>query len=86
MTTSMITINIPGYISKKDDLVAVPRRVYHELIALKKKSASIYQPTTAEVRMLKKARQDFQAGHYVEWSKLRDELDNYHQRPRRKKA
>jgi hypothetical protein len=81
----MTTITIPKELIKRgEELVMVPRKIYEELIEFKKKMASTYTPTKTELRMFKHARENFKNGKFIEWTKLRDELDNYHRRPRRK--
>ncbi len=81
----MTTITIPKEL-RKDDLVIVPRKVYEELIDFKKKMAPTFKPTKAELRALERGRKDFKNGNFIEWTRLRDELDNHHRRPSRKTA
>ena len=80
----MATITIPKERSKKYELVTIPRKIYEELIEFKKKMAPSYIPTKAELRAIERGRKNFKEGKFIEWTKLRDELDNRHRRSRRK--
>lgn len=79
-------VTIPKNIAKMGELVILPRKTYEELVGLKKKMASIFKPTELELRALEKGRKDFKNGNFIEWMKLRDELDSRHRRPSRKTA
>ena len=81
----MTTITIPKEF-RKDELVIVPRKVYEELVEFKKKMAPTFKPTKAELRALERGRINFKKGNFIEWRKLRDELDNCHRRSSRKTA
>ncbi len=81
----MITITMPREF-RKDELIIVPRKVYEELVEFKKKMALTFKPTKAELHALKQGRINFKKGNFIEWAKLRDELDNCHRRSSRKTA
>ncbi len=57
----MTTITIPKELVKKGDLIVVPRQEYEEFSKWRKfmKSFKTYIPTTAEKRMIKRAREDY---------------------------
>lgn len=82
----MATITIPNNITKQDELIAVPRKIYEELIEFKKAMAPTYKPTKAELQALERSRKNFKEGKFIEWTKLRNELDRNHRRSGRKTA
>lgn len=79
-------VTIPKNISKMGELVVLPRKTYEELVGLKKKMVTIFKPTKLESRALERGSKDFKNGNFIEWMKLRDELDNHHRRPSGKTA
>ncbi len=81
----MTTITIPKEL-KGDDLIAIPRKEYEELVEFKKKMAPTFKPTKAELRALEQGRKNFKNGNFIEWRRLRDELDNHYRRSSRKTA
>ncbi len=81
----MTTITIPKEL-KGDDLIAIPRKEYEELVEFKKKMALTVKPTKAELRALEQGRKNFKNGNFIEWRRLRDELDNHYRHPSRKTA
>lgn len=72
----MTTVIIPKELNKEKNLVAVPKEAYEEFLAWQKKAKSVktYTPTTAEKRILAKARRNFVAGNYSTWEEVKNEL------------
>lgn len=72
---------------KTQTLVTIPKNIStEELVGLKKKMAPIFKPTKLELRAIEQGCKDFKNGNFIEWMKLRDELDNHRRRPSRKTA
>lgn len=69
----MSTITIPKSFTAQDDLVVLPKREYEQLLVFKRVFPT-YKPTASELRELKRAREDYKKGHYIEWSQLKNEL------------
>ncbi len=84
----MNTVIIPKNLIKEKELVVVSKKEYKEFLDWQKKvkPAKTYKPTKAEQKALVKARKDFKEGKFIEWTKLKGELDDYHRRPSRKTA
>ena len=72
----MNTVTIPKEITKGEDLVVMPRKDYEEFLGWQKiiKTTEIfgpprkfktYKPTAAELKELKKAREEHKRGEYV---------------------
>ena len=82
----MVTITIPKELAKDDNLVAIPKNANKEFIDWLRNSIPVrtYNPTRSELRALERGRRNFKVGNFIEWHKLRNELDNYHRRPRQK--
>lgn len=80
----MTTITIPKELDRDNDLVAIPKNAYKEFLDWLKYSTPVrtYNPTKAELKALERGRKNFKAGNFIEWHKLRDELDTYHRRAR----
>ena len=74
----MPTITIPKKITYDGEYAIVPRKTYEEFLEWQRKIKSVrtYKPTKAELRELKRARDDFKKGKYVEWGVLKHELAN----------
>jgi len=72
----MTTITIPKELVKNKELIAIPRQEYDEFIEWHKfiKSFKTYIPTTAEKRMIKKAREDYKKGDYITIGELKHKL------------
>jgi len=72
----MTTIIIPQKL-KENDLVAVSRKEYEEFSDWRKfvKSFKTYIPTTAEKKMIKRAREDYKKGNYLTIGELKHKLD-----------
>lgn len=79
----MTTITIPKESIDEKELIAIPRKEYEEFVSLRR-VIPVFKPTHTELRILERGRKDFRQGKYIEWSKFKHELENLHQRPRRK--
>lgn len=79
----MATITIPKELTKKGELIIIPRKEYEEFLVFKK-TIPVFKPTRSELLALKRGRKAFKEGKYIEWHKLKYELENLHNRPRRK--
>ena len=84
----MTTITIPKELVKKGDLIIIPRKEYDEFIEWHKfiKSFKTFTPTAAEKRIIKRAQENYKKSNFIEWEKLRDELDNSNRLSSRKTA
>lgn len=71
----MSVITIPKKLRQKEDLVVIPKSDYKEFLELKK-VIQIDKPTTAEIRVIKRGRREIKKGKYVEWEKLKQELES----------
>ncbi|MBU1160066.1 hypothetical protein KKD04_02710 [Patescibacteria group bacterium] len=79
----MTTITIPKELSKKGELVIIPRTEYDEFLELKKVIPT-FKPTRSDLLALKRGRKAIKEGKYITWRKLKNELENLHNRPRQK--
>ena len=72
----MATVTIPKELIERKDLVAVPREAFEEFVAWQKKlkSAKTFTPTTAEKKVLAKARKNRARGKYQTLHELRRTL------------
>ena len=64
----MNTIVIPQKLSKKDDLIVVPRKEYEDLLELKKIKEFI--PTPAQKRALLRAENNLKQGKTLSYNEL----------------
>lgn len=71
----MSATTISKNITKGEELVIIPRKEYEEFLELKK-LISVAKPTKAELRILGRGQREIKAGKYVEWRKLKNELEN----------
>lgn len=80
----MTTITIPKELVKKgEELVIIPREEYDRFLALER-SIPTFKPTRSEFLAIRRGRKDMKEGKYIEWRQLKHELENLHNRPRRK--
>ena len=69
----MTTITILKEITKKSELVAIPKKEYEELLRLRK-AIPIFKPTVAQKKDLEQARREYKKGEYITLSQLEREL------------
>jgi len=67
-------ITIPRELSKKGELVIMPRSDYEEFLRLKKIISSI-KPTLSEKRAIRAGRKEIREGKYITLKNLKDELE-----------
>lgn len=60
----MNTITIPRKITKGEELVVIPRKVYEEYLQLRK-SIPVMKMTGSEKREWEKAKKDYEQGKYI---------------------
>lgn len=62
---------------KNRDFVAIPRDQYEEFLAWQGKFYSIKtaKPTSAEKKIIQQGQKAIKKGNYVEWSRVKKELD-----------
>jgi len=72
----MTTITIPKKNTKAEELIAIPREEYEELLDLKKSVKAIkeFTPTAAQKKDLAEARKEYERGEYVTLEQLEHEL------------
>ena len=72
----MTTLTIPKELTKKGELVIIPREDYEEFSHWQKfmKSFKTYTPAAAEKRMIQKAREDYKKGRYLTIHELKRKL------------
>ena len=68
----MTTITIPKEL-KGDDLIAIPRKEYEELLKLRK-LIPMFKLTPSQKRDLEQARKDYKQGKYITLEELEHEL------------
>ena len=68
----MTAVTIPKHLEGRNDLVAIPRSVYEDLVDMERqvKSRRVYKPTAAELRAIKQARRRYAKGQYSLLSEL----------------
>lgn len=68
----MTTVIIPKHLAERNDLVAVPRAVYEDLVDFERqvKSRRVYKPTSTELKAIKQARRRYAKGKYSLLSEL----------------
>lgn len=71
---SMSSITIPRKVTKGEELVVIPRKVYEEYLQLRK-SVPVIRMTSVEKREWEKAKKDYNRGEYVTLAELERELD-----------
>lgn len=69
----MQTVTIPKELARAGDLVIIPREEYEEFLHIKK-IIPVVKPSKRELRAIKRGREEYKAGKYVEWSQVRKEL------------
>ncbi len=67
-------IAIPKELSKKGDLVIIPRSDYEELLRLKK-VIPLVKPTLSEKKAIKIGRKEIGKGKYLTLNQLKNELE-----------
>lgn len=66
-------IAIPKELSKKGELVILPRSEYEEFLRLKK-VIPLIEPTRSEKKAIQAGRKEIKEGRYVNLKQLKDEL------------
>ena len=72
----MTTITIPKGLSKKGELVLIPKAEYEKLIAAKR--VVEFTPTPAERRDLARARKNYARGKFITLNELKQNLGFTH--------
>lgn len=67
-------IAIPKELSKKGELVIIPRSDYEEFLRLKK-IIPLVEPTLSEKKAIKIGRKEIKKGKYLTLKQLKDELE-----------
>lgn len=75
----MNTITIPRKVTKGEELVVIPRKVYEEYLQLRR-FIPVIKMTGAEKREWGKAKKDYEQGKYVTLTEFERELDITHKR------
>lgn len=75
----MTTITIPKKVIPGKELVAIPRKEYEEYLQWQKavkppRVFKTFKPTIAELRDLKRAREDYKKGKYMTIDELKQQL------------
>ena len=70
-----MSVTIPKTITKGQELVVIPRKVYEEFLHWQK-TIKTFKSTSAQRRALGKARRDFARGKYVTLQELRHDLES----------
>lgn len=81
----MTTVTIPKALSKKGDLVIIPRKEYEELLSLKK-AVPMFKPTKAELKAVVRGEREFTSGKFKPWDEFKNELANFNRKRRAKAA
>ena len=68
----MGTITIPRKITKGEELVVIPRKDYEKLLELKR--IPEFQPTAAQKKALKRARENRKRGNFLILNELKQKL------------
>ena len=68
-------ISIPKELSKKGDLVIMPRSDYEEFLRLKK-IIPLVESTLSEKKAIQAGRKEIQQGKYLTLKQLKDELED----------
>ncbi|MBI4160452.1 MAG: hypothetical protein HY506_00915 [Candidatus Yanofskybacteria bacterium] len=69
----MTTITIPKGLTKGEELVIIPRKVYAEFLRLQK-MIPLVKLTSAQKRDFERARKEYKKGEYINLSQLEREL------------
>ncbi|MEK7536856.1 MAG: hypothetical protein AAB584_00200 [Patescibacteria group bacterium] len=75
----MNSITIPRKITKGEELVVIPRKIYEEYLKLRK-AIPIMKMTKVEKREWEKAKKDHEKGKYITLEEFESELDDTHKR------
>lgn len=75
----MNTITIPRKITKGQELIVIPRKIYEEYLELRK-AIPVVKMTKSEKREWEQAKKDYEKGKYVILSQIERELDTPHKR------
>ena len=79
----MTTVTIPKALSKKGDLVIIPRAEYEEFLSLKK-IVSLFSPTKAELNSVTRGEKEIRLGKFKSWHRVKNGLANLRHKRRRK--
>ncbi len=69
----MTTVTIPKELTKKGDLVVIPKSEYEEFLKFRR-AVRIAEPTRSEKRAIERGRKELRAGRFISWEKLKNDL------------
>ncbi len=69
----MITLTIPEKLTKKGDLVLIPKSEYEEFVRFQR-IISIVQPTSRERKAIAHGKAEVKRGNFTPWSKIKHGL------------
>ncbi|MBI4117335.1 MAG: hypothetical protein HY451_01495 [Parcubacteria group bacterium] len=75
----MNPITIPRKVTKGEELVVIPRKIYEEYLQLRR-FIPVMKMTSAEKREWERAKKDYEQGKYVTLAELERELDTAYKR------
>ena len=75
----MNPITIPRKVTKGEELVVIPRKMYEEYLELRR-FVPVVKMTDAERREWKKAKKDYEQGKYITLDEFKRELEVTHKR------
>ena len=83
----MAVITIPKELTKKGDLVILPRKEYEEFLGWRKtiKPFKTFTATAAQKRALTNAREEYKRGEYITLEQLENELGVNRKKTRQKR-
>lgn len=69
----MSTITIPKKLTKGEELVVIPRKEYDEFSQWQK-TVKYFNPTSAQIKALRKAQEEYKKGKYLTLDELKHKL------------
>ena len=79
----MSIITIPRQLTKREDLVIIPKSDYVEFLRLRSLVKEI-KPTKEELKIIAQGEREIKMGKYESWNKAKHELERYHNRKSQK--
>ena len=73
----MSIITIPRQLTKREDLVIIPKSDYVEFLRLRSLVKEI-KPTKEELKIIAQGEREIKMGKYESWNKAKHELERYH--------
>ncbi len=70
----MVAVTIPRELTKKGDLVVIPRKEYEEFLKFRLRKVKEVKMTAAQKRALQRARRNLARGNYLTIHELRQKL------------